>query len=83
MTRGYENWQGGEANLLITRGMVGRLSNTPNVGFAYEIQGVTEYLTSRGVRAIPGERVSTEELRGKVKELDRNFTLTETAECFD
>ncbi|CAL5414830.1 unnamed protein product [Camellia sinensis] len=65
LTRGYENWQGGEANLLITRGMVGRLSNTPNVGFAYEIQGVTEYLTSRGVRAIPGERISTEELRGR------------------
>ncbi|KAF5933479.1 hypothetical protein HYC85_029650 [Camellia sinensis] len=64
-TRGYENWQGGEANLLITRGLVGRLSNTPNVGFAYEIQGVTEFLTSRGVKAIPGEQVSTEILRGR------------------
>ncbi|KAG6508127.1 hypothetical protein ZIOFF_033489 [Zingiber officinale] len=37
LTRGYENWQNGEANLLITRGLVGRLSNTPNVGFAYNI----------------------------------------------
>ncbi|KAG6500548.1 hypothetical protein ZIOFF_040396 [Zingiber officinale] len=36
LTRGYEAWQNSEANLLITRGMVGRLSNTPNVGFAYE-----------------------------------------------
>ena len=51
-TRGYEAWQNGEANLLVTRGMVGRLSNTPNVGFAYEIQGVTDFLTSKGVKAI-------------------------------
>ncbi|KAG6509783.1 hypothetical protein ZIOFF_027788 [Zingiber officinale] len=36
LTRGYDQWQGGETNLLITRRMVGRLSNTPNVGFAYE-----------------------------------------------
>ncbi|CAL5423187.1 unnamed protein product [Camellia sinensis] len=64
-TRGYENWQGGEANLLITRGLVGRLSNTPNVGFAYEIEGVTEFLTSKGVKAIPGEKMSTQELRGR------------------
>ncbi|CAL5431783.1 unnamed protein product [Camellia sinensis] len=64
-TRGYGNWQGGEANLLITRGLVGRLSNTPNVGFAYEIQGVTEFLTSRGVKAIPGEQVPTDVLRGR------------------
>ncbi|XP_028111831.1 uncharacterized protein LOC114310135 [Camellia sinensis] len=56
-TRGYEAWQNGEANLLVTRGMVGRLSNTPNVGFAYEIQGVTDFLTSKGVKAIAGERV--------------------------
>ncbi|XP_028098577.1 uncharacterized protein LOC114298248, partial [Camellia sinensis] len=55
----------GEANLLITRGLVGRLSNTPNVGFAYEIQGVTEFLTSRGVKAIPGEQVPTDVLRGR------------------
>ncbi|KAG6468502.1 hypothetical protein ZIOFF_073190 [Zingiber officinale] len=38
LTRGYEAWQNSEANLLITRGLVGRLLNTPNVGFAYEIQ---------------------------------------------
>ncbi|KAG6506468.1 hypothetical protein ZIOFF_031791 [Zingiber officinale] len=36
LTRGYEQWRNGEANLLITRGLVGRLSNTPNVSFAYE-----------------------------------------------
>ncbi|KAG6514285.1 hypothetical protein ZIOFF_024634 [Zingiber officinale] len=38
LTKGYEQWNNGEANLLVTRGMVGRLSNIPNVGFAYEVQ---------------------------------------------
>ncbi|KAG6510513.1 hypothetical protein ZIOFF_028537 [Zingiber officinale] len=40
LTRGYERWQNDEANLLITRGLVDRLSNTPNVRFAYEVQEV-------------------------------------------
>ncbi|KAG6522372.1 hypothetical protein ZIOFF_019512 [Zingiber officinale] len=43
LARSYENWQHGEANLLITRGLVGRLSNTPNVGFAYEVENVVDY----------------------------------------
>ncbi|KAG6536529.1 hypothetical protein ZIOFF_001587 [Zingiber officinale] len=64
LTRGYEAWQNSEANLLITRGMVGRLSNTPNVGFAYEVQGVVDYLTSHGVNALPGRRLSTRSLQG-------------------
>ncbi|KAG6531506.1 hypothetical protein ZIOFF_005320 [Zingiber officinale] len=63
-TRGYDQWQHGEANLLITRGMVRRLSNTPNIGFAYKIQGVMEYLTSHDVRALPGRRYSTSSLQG-------------------
>ncbi|KAG6487143.1 hypothetical protein ZIOFF_055726 [Zingiber officinale] len=62
---GYEGWQNGEANILITRGMVGRLSNTPNVGFAYEVQNVVDYLTTHGVRALPGRRYSTHELQGR------------------
>lgn len=53
-TRGYENWQDGEANLLVTQGIVGRLSNTPNIGFAYQVQHVTDYLASHGVKALPG-----------------------------
>ncbi|CAD5178852.1 unnamed protein product [Musa acuminata subsp. malaccensis] len=65
LTRGYDTWQNGEANLLITRGLVGRLSNTPNVAFAYEISGVVDYLTSHGVRALPGRRYSTAEVRGR------------------
>ncbi|KAG6469878.1 hypothetical protein ZIOFF_070811 [Zingiber officinale] len=64
LTRGYEAWQNSEANLLITIGMVGRLSNTPNVGFAYEVQGVVDYLTSHGVNALPGRRLSTRSLQG-------------------
>ncbi|KAG6502257.1 hypothetical protein ZIOFF_042146 [Zingiber officinale] len=43
---------------------IGRLSNTPNVGFAYEIQGVVDYLTSHGVKALPGRSFSTSRLQG-------------------
>ncbi|KAG6470261.1 hypothetical protein ZIOFF_071325 [Zingiber officinale] len=64
LTRGYEQWRNGEANLLITRSIVGRLSNTPNVGFAYEVQGVVDFLTSHGVRALPRRRYSTAALQG-------------------
>ncbi|TYH92860.1 hypothetical protein ES332_A13G213500v1 [Gossypium tomentosum] len=60
-TRGYSTWQNGEANLLITRGLVGRLSNTPNVAFAYEIGNVTDYLASQGVQAIAGRKYSSQE----------------------
>ncbi|KAG6484114.1 hypothetical protein ZIOFF_060908 [Zingiber officinale] len=64
LARGYENWRNGEANLLITRGLVGRLSNTPNVGFAYEIQNVVDYLASHGVRALPGRSYNTRDVLG-------------------
>ncbi|KAG6527610.1 hypothetical protein ZIOFF_009733 [Zingiber officinale] len=64
LIRGYEAWQNGEANLLITRGLVGRLSNTLNVGFAYKIQGVVDYLTMHGVKALPGRSLSTQKLQG-------------------
>ncbi|KAG6532208.1 hypothetical protein ZIOFF_006047 [Zingiber officinale] len=65
LARGYENWQHGDANILITRGLVGRLSNTPNVGFAYEVENVVDYLASHGVRALPGRRYNTRELMGQ------------------
>ncbi|KAG6523771.1 hypothetical protein ZIOFF_013657 [Zingiber officinale] len=64
LIRGYEAWQNGEANLLITRGLVGRLSNTLNVGFAYKIQGVVDYLTTHGVKTLPGRSLSTQKLQG-------------------
>nr|AYH52631.1 ORF3 [Dioscorea bacilliform AL virus 2] len=62
LTKGYEEWQGGH-NLLITKGMVGRLSNTSNVGFEYSINNVADYLVSHGVKAIPGKKFSTAELQ--------------------
>ncbi|KAG6537844.1 hypothetical protein ZIOFF_002946 [Zingiber officinale] len=65
LARGYKGWRNGEANILITRGLVGRLSNTPNVGFAYEVQNVVDYLASHGVRALPGRRYDTRELMGQ------------------
>ncbi|KAG6483952.1 hypothetical protein ZIOFF_060745 [Zingiber officinale] len=64
LTRGYENWRNGEANLLVTRGLVGRLSNTSNVGFAYEVQNVVDYLASHGVRALPGRSYNTKDVLG-------------------
>ncbi|KAG6520014.1 hypothetical protein ZIOFF_017043 [Zingiber officinale] len=64
LTRGYENWRNGEANLLVTRELVGRLSNTPNVGFAYEVQNVVDYLASHGVRALPGRSYNTRDVLG-------------------
>ncbi|KAG6507545.1 hypothetical protein ZIOFF_032895 [Zingiber officinale] len=66
LARGYEAWQHGEANLLLTRGLVGRLSNTPNVGFAYEVQNVVDYLASSGIRALPGRRYKTRDSRTKL-----------------
>ncbi|KAG6532217.1 hypothetical protein ZIOFF_006056 [Zingiber officinale] len=49
----------------ITRGLVGRLSNTPNAGFAYEVENVVDYLASHGVRALPGRRYSTRDVLGQ------------------
>ncbi|KAG6472623.1 hypothetical protein ZIOFF_070097 [Zingiber officinale] len=64
LSKGYESWRNWEANLLITRGMIGRLSNTPNVAFAYEVSGVVDYLTSHSVNALPRRRYSTSQLQG-------------------
>ncbi|KAF3771976.1 Polyprotein P3 [Nymphaea thermarum] len=63
-TRGYNNWRNGEANLILTRGLIGRLSNTPNMAFAYQINHVTDYLASHGVTAIPGRRISSHSMQG-------------------
>ncbi|KAG6531919.1 hypothetical protein ZIOFF_005755 [Zingiber officinale] len=46
------------------RGLIGRLSNTPNVAFTYEVNGVVDYLTSHGVIALPGRRYNTRQLQG-------------------
>ncbi|GKC36142.1 Orf y [Tanacetum coccineum] len=64
-THGYEAWQDGESNLLVTLSMVGRLSNTSYVGFNYNIENVVDHLSTRGISAIPGERRTMEELEGQ------------------
>lgn len=63
-TRGYENWVGSEPNLIITRALVGRLTNTSHTAFQYRISGVTAYLSSQGIRAIPGESRTSAGLQG-------------------
>ncbi|KAF3774279.1 Polyprotein P3 [Nymphaea thermarum] len=63
-TRGYTNWRSGEANLILTRGLTGRLSNTPNMAFAYQINHVTDYLDSHGVTAIPRRRLNINDMQG-------------------
>ncbi|KAJ4784381.1 polyprotein [Rhynchospora pubera] len=64
-THGYEGWQGGESNLLLSRSLIGRLSNTSHTNFRYNVQNVADRLASRGVRAIPGSQRTTTELRGR------------------
>ncbi|KAG6528747.1 hypothetical protein ZIOFF_010932 [Zingiber officinale] len=61
--------------------MIGRLSNTPNVVFAYEVSGVVDYLTSHGVNALPGRRYSTSQLQGMnwvIKLTQINFPMQPT-----
>nr|ANV20890.1 ORF3 protein [Dioscorea bacilliform RT virus] len=64
LTKGYEDYQNSEANLLITKGLIGRLSNTSNVGFAYSIDGIADYFITNGVQAIKGAPMSTEDIQG-------------------
>nr|GEV66638.1 hypothetical protein AMTR_s00071p00160380 [Tanacetum cinerariifolium] len=63
-THGYDTWQGGESNLLITMALTGRLSNTSYMGFQYSVENVVDHLTTNGITAIPSERRSIEELEG-------------------
>ncbi|GJY84044.1 hypothetical protein Tco_0497420 [Tanacetum coccineum] len=63
-THGYDTWQGGESNLLITMALTGRLSNTSYMGFQYSVENVVDHLTTTGITAIPGKRRSIEELEG-------------------
>nr|QBB63970.1 polyprotein [Green Sichuan pepper vein clearing-associated virus] len=55
-TRGYgTGWTGGDSNLIVTRSMIGRITNTSQANFNYQIDGVSDYLASQGVQAVPGE----------------------------
>nr|GEX15166.1 TPA: orf y [Tanacetum cinerariifolium] len=64
-THGYDTWQGGKSNLLVTMAMIGRLSNTSYMGCQYSVDNVVDHPTTTGITAIPGERRSIEELEGK------------------
>ncbi|PKU76347.1 hypothetical protein MA16_Dca022778 [Dendrobium catenatum] len=65
MTHGYDEWQGGESNLLITGALVACLTNTSQTGLCYNITGVANYLASDGISAIPGRRHTINELQGR------------------
>nr|UUL70693.1 polyprotein [Taro bacilliform virus]WIF19196.1 polyprotein [Taro bacilliform virus] len=54
-TQGYENWNSAESNLLISRALIGRLTNDSFTGFQYNISNVAEYLHSQGIQAIEGQ----------------------------
>lgn len=64
-THGYDEWQDGESNLLITMGLIGRISNTSYTGFEYNVENVVDHLATTGITAIPGERGSIEDLEGR------------------
>nr|ARD08904.1 hypothetical protein [Alhagi bacilliform virus] len=66
LTRGYQDWTGGESNLFITRGIVARITNTSYTGFRHNVQGVIEYLTSRGISAISAQTRSVSPLRSAI-----------------
>lgn len=61
-TRGYDEWQAAESNLLITKGIIARITNTGFAGFQYNIQNVTEYLASHGIRAFEGQPFQAQNL---------------------
>ncbi|ABS76283.1 polyprotein [Bougainvillea chlorotic vein banding virus] len=57
-TRGYESWvgQNAEANIGLSRQVIGRLSNDNVDRYSYNTTAVTDLLASRGIRAIEGAR---------------------------
>lgn len=57
--RGYETWTGGESNFLVTRNVVGRLTNSSYTGFRFNVPRVAEC-----VIALPGPPRSAEDLEG-------------------
>ncbi|KAG6510098.1 hypothetical protein ZIOFF_028106 [Zingiber officinale] len=63
-THGYEEWNTAESNLLITRGLIGRLTNTSYAGFRYNVQNVADYLASAGIHAVAASPRIITELQG-------------------
>ncbi|KAG6530124.1 hypothetical protein ZIOFF_012346 [Zingiber officinale] len=63
-THGYEEWNTADSNLLITRGLIGRLTNTSYAGFRYNVQNVADYLASAGIHAVSATPRTISELQG-------------------
>ncbi|KAG6473557.1 hypothetical protein ZIOFF_067474 [Zingiber officinale] len=63
-THGYEHWNMAESNLLITRGLIGRLTNTNHAGFRYNVQNITDYPVSTGIHAVAATPRTIIELQG-------------------
>ncbi|KAG6520018.1 hypothetical protein ZIOFF_017047 [Zingiber officinale] len=63
-THDYEDWNTVESNLLITRGLIGRLTNTSYAGFRYNVQNVADYLASTGIHAVSASPRTITELQG-------------------
>ncbi|QHG11155.1 polyprotein [Pitaya badnavirus 1] len=61
--KGYDGYRG-ESNLILTRQLVGRLTNTGFAGFKYTIDDVVAYLASKGVQALPGQKYSADTVLG-------------------
>ncbi|KAG6477130.1 hypothetical protein ZIOFF_066382 [Zingiber officinale] len=53
-----------DSNLLITRGLIGRLTNTSYADFRYNVQNVADYLASAGIHAVSATPRTISELQG-------------------
>ena len=42
-TKGYETWISGESNLLVTKGIVARITNTSYTAFRYNSENIMDY----------------------------------------
>ncbi|KAG6473556.1 hypothetical protein ZIOFF_067473 [Zingiber officinale] len=63
-THGHEDWNMAESNLLITRGLIGRLTNTSHAGFRYNVQNIADYLANTGIHAVAATPRTIIELQG-------------------
>lgn len=63
-TKGYESMVAGK-NLMITKALVGRLSNRSTYNFKLQIDNVMTHLGTQGVKAIMGKKFSVKELEGE------------------
>nr|WKY95835.1 polyprotein [Dioscorea bacilliform BL virus] len=82
LTKGYDDYHNSEANLLITKALVGRLSNTSNTGFSYSISGIADYFITHGVQAIKGQPVSTEDIQGSLWNIKPSSVVVATQPSF-